>query len=122
MSLVGAFSGFSGGQTITLTADLAARSIQLTPANFGMPGTTFCGQYRMVNRGSADIFISLTPATAVIALPVAGTTTVGTPALGIYLIPGIVEVFTATSGPSLWINSISTAAAQVFYISCGEGI
>jgi hypothetical protein len=76
----------------------------------------------VVNRGSADIWISFTTATATIAIPTAGTTTAGTPQQAIILIPGVVEIFTLPTAQSLWVQSISLSATQVFHLLAGEGL
>jgi hypothetical protein len=110
------------GNTVSLTADLAARSVQLTPANFALGSVSvFPSNVRVVNAGTASVWASFTPATATIVIPTAGTTTAGTPTQAIILLPGVVEVFTLPTGSVLWVNSISLSAAQVFHLLLGEG-
>ena len=112
------------GNTISLTADLAARSVQVTAVNFGQPASPgqFPSMVRVVNVGTAAIWVSFTQATATIVIPTAGTTTVGTPQQAIIILPGVVEVFTIGGGPTLWVNSISLSAAQTFHLLLGEGL
>lgn len=124
MSVATAFT--PKGNTITFTTSgtgSTAQGVLITPANLGLPtASALPTQVRMVNRGTTDVFVSFTPAPATISLPVAGTTTVGTPAPGIYLIPGIVEAFTLPTGDVVWMNNISTAVSQSYYVTFGEGM
>lgn len=123
MSVITAFS--PQGNTISFTTSgtpSTAQSVQITPTNFGVGGPGFPSQVRVVNRGTADVWISFTPLTATIAIPTPGTTTVGTPALAICILPGIVEVFTLPSGPTLWMNNISTGTSQTYHVLIGEGM
>lgn len=92
---------------------------------------------RLVNNGTADVWLSITPAAATAAFPTPGTVTVGTPAAGVRLKPGIVEVFTlsqlglnAGAGPAAqgpgsipgwFMNTISASASQIVDCTPGEG-
>lgn len=124
MSVATAFNPRSYTAALTTNATPStSTSVQLTAAAMGIPTyTAFPPQARMVNRGSADVFVSFTTASTAAVLPTAGTSTIGTPTNGWYLIPGIVEVFTLPTGDVVWLNYICTAASQVFYVALGEGM
>jgi len=110
------------GNTVSLQTSGTAstsQSRQVTIANFGVDYAR--PNIRVVNRGSADIWISITEATATIAIPTPGTTTAGTPQQCWVIVPGIVEVFTIPAGPTFWVSDISTGISQVYHIIMGEG-
>jgi hypothetical protein len=108
--------------TIALSAGLAPQSRQVKLTDFGL--SYWPPQMRMVNVGTVPVWVWFSSASQTLVIPVAGTTTVGTPSEGIPLIPGIVEVFTLTNfqGQNLWVSDISTAAAQIYYLTPGEGL
>ncbi len=87
---------------------------------------------RMINKGSADIWVSFTAASTAITIPVAGTTTVGTPSAVSWLAPGLEITLTipgvfqlsgaSATGYGFWLNNISTGVSQTFYFQLGEGM
>lgn len=111
------------GKTISFTTSgtpSTAQSRQVQASDFGL-NNRLPDNLRVVNRGSADVWISFTEATATIAIPTPGTTTTGTPQQAICIVPGVVEVFTLPAGPVLWVNDISTGASETYHILGGEG-
>jgi len=101
-----------------------SQSVQVTPQNLGFAAnqTTFPPNVWLINRGTADVFISFTLATATIAIPTAGTTTVGTPTQAFNLVPGVPVVLTIPVGPTIWMQNISGTASQTYYVTFGEGM
>lgn len=120
------------GNTISLTTSAVAstaQSVQITPANLGLPaaplgsgGIPFPPNIRIVSKGTSDIWISITIATATIVIPTPGTTTVGTPQFALILVPSSIEVWSFDPGPTMWINNISIGVSQTFHITLGEGM
>jgi hypothetical protein len=78
---------------------------------------------RFLNKGAADIWISLTAGASAILVPTAGTTTIGTPQPVFWLAPGVDFVLTPPlpGGGNVYLNSISTAVSQIFYGQFGDG-
>lgn len=120
MSIISAFQPQS--KTVSLTADVASRSVQILPTDFGLAGTVFPPTMRVINAGTVIVWVSFTAVTGTIVIPTAGTTTVGTPQLAMALLPSTVEAFAVPIGPTLWVQSISLSAAQVFHLLAGEGL
>lgn len=112
------------GKTISLTAGVTAQSRQILQTDFGLPGmnTPFPPHMRVVNRGSADIWLSFTGASTTIVIPTPGTNTVGTPQQAIIVVSGVVEVFTLPTGAVLWVQDISLSASQTYHLTIGEGL
>jgi hypothetical protein len=114
------------GQTVSLTTSgsaSTAQSRQILVTNLGFPaGTPFPPNVRIVNRGTSDIWVSFTIATATIVIPTPGTSTVGTPQPALIIIPGSVELWSFDAGPTLWVNDISTGVSQTYHLVFGEGI
>lgn len=89
-------------------------------------------QIRMLNKGTADIWVSFTAAATAAVIPTPGTTTFGTPqpvswlAPGVEItlsLPGIFQLQGATAtGYGFWLNNISTGISQNFYFQLGEGV
>lgn len=110
------------GNTISLTTSgtgSTSQSRQVNASDFGR--TSFPPQLRIVNRGASDVWVSFTSATATVAIPTPGTTTVGTPQPVIILLPGVVEVFSIAPSQNFWINDISTGISQTYHVLAGEG-
>lgn len=92
-------------------------------------------QLRLLNIGTAVIWLSFTsPAAATAIIPTAGTTTLGTPQSVLWLYPLIEISLTipcsmaplassdANQGhQGFWVNMISAAASQSFYFQMGDG-
>jgi hypothetical protein len=127
------------GLSATLTTNVApstSQSALVTLANLGL--TQAPQSLRMINNGTADVWVSITSATATAAFPTPGTTTAGTPTAGLRLKPGVVEVFGLSqlglnagggssptgpgSLPGFWVNTISASASQPIDITPGEGV
>lgn len=114
--------GLTVGLTTSATPNTAI-SRQITPATLGIAQHLFgdSSSVMCINRGAADIWVSFTTAAAVIAIPVANSTDTGTPEAGLILVPGAYLVFTIPTGPTLWVNDISTGASNSYYLTFGEG-
>lgn len=110
------------GQTVSLQTSgsaSTAQSRQITAANFGLDRLP--PMIRVINRGTADIWISFTNAQTTIAIPTPGTTTAGTPQACFLIVPGVVEIFVPNAGPQLFVNDISTGTSNVYHLTGGEG-
>lgn len=110
------------GQTVSLQTSASASTASsrlITPANFGLDRLP--PMLRVINRGTADIWISFTSATTTIAIPTPGTTTAGTPQACLIILPGVVEIFVPPAGPGFWVNDISTGTSEVYHLTAGEG-
>lgn len=114
--------GLTVGLATSGTAS-TANSRQITSTILGIKDSVFAALQSVmcVNRGTADVWISFTTATATIAIPVADGTDTGTPAQALVLIPGAYLIFTLNTGPTLWVNDISTGTSQDYYLTFGEG-
>jgi hypothetical protein len=108
--------------TIAFTAGVSAQSRAVAQADFGF--NQWPPQLRIFNNGTVIIWIWFSPAQVTLVIPVPGTTTVGTPSLGIPIVPGIVEVYSLSNfqGGALWISDISTSASQTYFLTPGEGL
>jgi hypothetical protein len=132
MSIISAFA--AAGNTVTLNTNVAANTSQSCPVDLSDFGLTQMPQaLRMLNNGTADIWVYISGATQTAAFPTAGTTDAGTPQPGFRLKPGIREVFTLNAGspnveglqppvPGFWVNTISSVASQPLDITPGEGV
>lgn len=132
MSSIQAFQ--QQGKSFTLTASAASQTCPVQVSDLGL--TQPPQALRCINNGTADVWISFTNAAGTAAFPVAGTTTVGTPAAGFRLKPGAIEVIQLnaaaanvaggivanTSGPGFFINYIGASAGQAVDFSPGEGV
>lgn len=126
------------GLGFTVTAGVASQSTQIMLAKLSASGKAQAQptHIKLLNKGSADIWFSFTqPAGAAVAIPVPGTTDVGTPG-GCFLEPGVDQIFTINCGwgtilstttglvgasPGFYLNTIAGAAAQSLYCQLGEG-
>jgi hypothetical protein len=122
------------GKTVTLNTNAVVSTNQsaiVLMTDFAL--TQAPQSLRMINNGTADVWVYITPAAAVAAFPTAGTTTAGTPQPGFRLKPGVVEVFglnVLAANPNnvqppvagFWVNTISSVASQPIDISPGEGM
>jgi hypothetical protein len=119
------------GAPFALTTNATPSTSQSATVTYASLGITGKGpsSVRLLNKGTADIWVSITQEAMAEIIPVAGTTGPGTPANAgsVWLEPGVDLVFTiaAVSGPTtsakLCINSISASASQEFYVQFGEG-
>lgn len=112
------------GNTIGLTTSSSTSTSQsraITPQNFGLGD--YPRQIRVVNRGTADVWIAFFQASTVVSIPTPGTTTAGTPQGVTILVPGVVEVFTLPVGQNsnIFVSDISATASQTYYMQGGEG-
>jgi hypothetical protein len=109
------------GNTVALATNASASTanstnITDTLLGLGLHATAALSQVLCINRGTSDVWVSFTSATAVIAIPV-----VGTPSQALNLAPGAYIVFTFQAGPNIWVNDISTGTSQPYYLTFGEG-
>lgn len=127
MALYSAFE--PTGLTATLQTNSTLSTNQttglLTLAAFGI--TLVPEAFRMINNGTVDIWVVWSASSSVTAaFPVAGTTTIGTPAAGFRLKPNIVEVFRFnawnTTAGGFYIATICSVASQAFDMTPGEGV
>lgn len=125
------------GNSVQLTTNGAASTSNSLPVQFKGAGFLNVGdalptQIRLMNTGASIIWLSFTNAAAASVIPVAGTTTLGTPQPVIFLAPNILEVFTLPIGIQplvgvagtplgFWLNTISTGVSQTFLMQLGEG-
>jgi hypothetical protein len=131
------------GDSVILTTSATPNTSQSTPITLGgggssnslaLPFHADSQQIRLLNKGTADIWLSFTsPLGATIAIPTPGTTTVGTPQPATWIEPGVDLILTlacgwiplpttAYNGPGFFLNSISSAASQTLYLQIGEGL
>lgn len=126
------------GNSVILTTNAGASTSQSTPVTLAGSGNLNIAnpqmfQVRLINIGTATIWMSFTqPASATVAIPSAGTTTVGTPQPVLWLFPNVEMIFTLACGigpltgvsgtpNGFWVNTISTGVSQSFYMQLGEG-
>ncbi len=138
MSAITPFQRLS--QSAIITCGVAAQSTPLLLAgganlNLGSGQPT---QVRLLNKGTADIWFSFTApaANGAIAIPTAGTTTIGTPQPAQWAAPGIeislslecgwqlLQGLPGNAAPAIgvWLNTIAGAAACPLYLVFGEGL
>lgn len=131
------------GDSVIINTSATPSTSQSTPIVLGGGGSTGTlaipyhadsQQIRLLNKGTVDIWLSFTsPAAAAVAIPTAGTTTVGTPQPVTWLEPGVDLVLTlpqgwqaltgtTLNGPGFWLNTIATVASQSLYLQIGEGL
>lgn len=134
------------GNSAILTAGVASTSCPVvypgaTGLNVGGAGPP---QIRLLNLGTSMTWLNFsvptygvgggdpTSATGTAVIPVAGTTTLGTPQPVIWIAPGIEITLTIPVGIArltgvagtpfgFWLNYISGAAAQNFQLQIGDG-
>lgn len=105
-----------------------SQSATVTFASIGITGakpTTI----RFLNKGTSDIWVSVTSEAVTEVLPVAGTTTAGTTGNvgAVWLEPGVDLIFTISApvgkvdSAKVCINTISTGTLQSLYCQLGEG-
>lgn len=101
-----------------------SNNYQIKPSDIGLTSTGgFPSQVRACNNGTADVWIVFANATGTAAaFPTVSAGTVGTPAVGWRLKPGVVEVFSIPAGPALWVSDISGTASQQYDLTFGEGV
>jgi hypothetical protein len=120
------------GQPFAINTNGTGSTSQSTLVPFNSIGIVAAAkptQVRFLNKGTADIWASITDNAAAAVLPVAGTTTIGTPgSLGAWWIePGVDLIFTfaaVVGGPNsarVNLNTISTGVSQLLYVQFGEG-
>lgn len=115
-------------------ATASAQTIQFVPTSTGgsttatYAGINYCpSQVRVVNTGTAIVYLSITSAARVAVVPTAGTPSQEYPVL-----PNEDVVFTLSAQPqqsqtgntnlALFINTISASASQVLNVTFGEGM
>jgi hypothetical protein len=110
------------GNTIGFTAGVASQSRLVQQSDIGL--NYFPTQVRIRNAGTVDIWVWFSSTSTVLAIPVPGTTTVGTPSKGIPIVPGVLEVFTLSNFQlgTLYVSDISTSANQNYFLTFGEGL
>jgi hypothetical protein len=119
------------GKTVTVTAGTAALSALIRWADLAI--TQPPQSMRVCNNGTVDVWAWFSNAPQTAAFPAAGTTTAGTPAYGVRLKPGVIEIFTFNAvnvnpnneqpqDPGFYINTISTGAGNPVDVSFGEGL
>lgn len=105
------------GNTVAITAAATAP----TGVQAGASSTStakFAGQYRIVNAGSVTVHLGVgTSAAAAAAAAVAATS--GSPAAGIPLVPGAVEIFSFDADTYF---SALAASNTTIYITPGDGL
>jgi len=132
MSIAAAFQPI--GLSVALNTNASSNTNQSALIKLTDMGvTTIPSQVRAIVTGSSNVWIWMSPATQVAALPVPGTTSAGTPAAGFMLIPNIVEIFTINAwslnpgavtpaSEGFYVNTISTGSSITFYLTFGEGL
>jgi hypothetical protein len=129
------------GQAFIINTNATPSTSQVTPiltGNIGL-GTTLGGgtpmqpnMIRLFNAGSAVIWLNWNNTGANVAIPTAGTTTVGTPQYAVFVEPGVDLIFTMNitynvgAGGSqanfgFYISTICSVATQPLYVQLGEG-
>lgn len=101
------------GNTILVPADTVA------PAGVQADGQPNANQFRIFNGGTVTAFLGIgvnaAAATAAAVIPVAGT-----PAAGIPIPAGIVEVISAP--PDAYFSAITASGTASVYVTPGEGL
>lgn len=106
------------GNTVAITANNPAPTgVQALPRN---PNYTLdVGQFRVVNSSTTTIVHLGWGATAALAQTNAAAAASGTPAAGLPILPGGVEVLRFT--PGIFFSAFATAASTVF-VTPGQGL
>lgn len=105
------------GNTVAITAAATAP----TGVQAGASSTakaTFAGQYRIVNAGSVTVHLGV-GASAAAAAAAAVAATSGSPAAGIPLVPGAVEIF--SFDVDTYFSGLA-ASNTTIYITPGDGL
>ena len=140
MALPSLYAFTQMGSSFIITTNGTGSTTQSTPITIGTGGLLvptypdyIPGAIRCLNKGTADIWVSFTsPASATAVIPVAGTTTIGTPQAITWFEPGVDLIFTfpttlimqnlsGAQGFGFWMNTICTAASQNLQCQLGEG-
>jgi hypothetical protein len=132
------FSLTTNGVTLTNTS---TPIILVGAGNLNLPSNQPT-MARFLNTGASTIWLNFsipvyaaggaTVAAGTAAVPVAGTTTLGTTANSFWLAPNIEEVLTIPVGPAnltgvantplgFWLNNMSVGVSQSFLMQLGEG-
>jgi hypothetical protein len=137
MSIISAFQPI--GQSFIINTNAAPSTSQATLVSAtalniptdkaGIP-TQQPTQMRIINSGTTVIWFNTTATSTVIAIPVAGTVTVGTPGLPTWAFPNLEITMTMNAGWTsqgagvygFYINTISTVATQPLWVTLGEGL
>lgn len=129
------------GNSFTITVGAASQSVPVlyNPSGGGGLGlgSTEPPQIRLLNTGTAMVWISFSsPAAVAAVIPTAGTTTLGTPQLVSWAAPGVefsltlpvaIQGLTGVTGrqdqpTGFWMNVIAAAAGQLLQCQLGDGI
>ena len=105
------------GNTVAITAaNPAPTGVQALPTN---PNYTLdVGQFRIVNAGPDTVHLGVGP-TAALAQTNAVAAASGTPAAGLPILPGAIEVLRFT--PGIFFSAFAAGASTVF-ITPGQGL
>lgn len=119
------------GKTVAVSAGLTAGSNLVKFTDLGINQAPQA--LRVVNNGTVDVWMWLSNVTqAGVAFPVAAAGA-GTPAYGVRLKPGVIEIFGFNAininpnneqpvNPGFFVNTIALLAAQAIDITGGEGL
>jgi hypothetical protein len=116
------------GKTLTLQTNVVASTptvpYLIKPSDFGLnQGEQYPSQLRIINNGTADIFINVGNRsdidTAAFPTPTAGAA--GTGQYGWRIKPNAIEVFSINVGPTMYISDVSASASQQYDLTPGEG-
>ena len=100
------------GKTVLVPAAATA------PAGVQAVGTSGVGQYRIVNSGTVAVHLGV-GATATVAAANAVAAVAGTPAKGVMLLPGAIEVLRFSD--EAFFSGVSATAVNL-YITPGQGM
>lgn len=125
------------GNSFIITTNGTASTTQQTPiylagsGNLNIPSASPMA-IRVFNSGTAVVWFSFSlAASSTIAIPTAGTTTLGTPTSCMWIGNGEDSIFGLAIPPNLigspetlgiYMNTISTVASQSLYCQLGEGM
>lgn len=104
------------GNTVVISAaSTAPTAVQVSPTS----GQMNVGQYRCVNSGTVMVFLGV-GSTATIAGSRAVIPIAGTPASGVPLMPGAVEILRFNENS--YITAITSSGTATVYVTPGQGL
>lgn len=120
----------TSGKSVSVAAGASSASNLLKFTDLGL--TQAPQALRIVNNGTVPVWLWISNATQTAVFPVAGANA-GTPAFGVLLMPGVIEIFGFNAinvnpnneqpqNPGFWVNTISSLTAQPIFITGGEGL
>lgn len=120
------------GKTVAVSAGVTAASNLIRYQDLGLVVGQAPQSLRVVNNGTADVWMQLSATAQTAAFPAAGAGA-GTPAYGVRLKPGVIEIFGLNFmslnpnneqpiDPGFFVNTISGSAGQIIEITGGEGL